>query len=129
MGKKKQTVPNSIVLGQRLHSDYKRWVQIFTEGCSDPTYCDGVNVDLVRNHIFYDKAVIEKNLQHNYMAYPDEYFYPDPIELPQTFMAKDRKAPILSGIMRQNTDIVPKNRYGYENLSQVMKFDWREVLM
>lgn len=129
MGKKKQTLPCSVTLGQRLRSDYERWVHIFNEGCSDPTYHDGVNIDLVRNHILYDKSEIEKTLKQNYMAYPDEYFYPDPIILPQDFMAIDRKAPILASFLRLNTDIVPKNRFGYETINQVLKFDWREVLM
>lgn len=123
---KKTTIPNSKELKEMLVKDMKRWVHIFNEGCSDPSYCDGVNINLVRNHILHDKAEIERNLQHNYMAYPDEYFYPDPIELPQTFMARDRKAPILAGFKNTGSDIVPAKRYGFTSLSQVFLFDWKE---
>lgn len=125
---KKTKLPTAKELKERLIERYSRWVHIFFNGCTDPTYHDGVNIDLVRNHIFYEKSQVEKILGHNYMAYPDEYFYPDPIKLPQEFMAIDREAPILADYLNLNSRIVPANRFGYTKLSQVMKFDWKEVM-
>lgn len=61
-----------------LLSEYNRWKKIFDEGCSDPSYPDGVNINLVRNHILYYKNQVEQTLKDNFLAYPDSYFYPDP---------------------------------------------------
>lgn len=38
-----------------LESDYARWNELFTKGGSDPSWSDGVNLNLVRNQIIYDK--------------------------------------------------------------------------
>lgn len=128
MGKKKEKIPTSVDFSIHLTESYRRWVHIFTQGCSDPTYEDGVNINLVRNHILYYKRMCEEVLKDNFIAYPDEYFYPTPENLPQDFMAVDRKAPILAGFKKTGSDIVPAKRYEFNSLSQVFLFDWKEVL-
>lgn len=37
-----------------LHNDQKRWAEIYQNGCSDPYHADGINLNLVRNHILND---------------------------------------------------------------------------
>lgn len=122
MPKKKNKVIISMDLEAILMSDYSRWKHIFEFGCSDPSWCDGVNINIVRNHILYDKKVVEEVLKDNYIAYPDIYFYPDPVELPNDFMAVDRNLGCLGKILTANKNMC------YSEAIQFTKFDWSEVM-
>lgn len=122
MPKKKDKAIISMDLEAILMSDYSRWKHIFEFGCSDPSWCDGVNMNIVRNHILYDKKVVEEVLKDNYIAYPDIYFYPDPVELPNDFMAVDRNIGCLGKILTANKNMC------YNEAIQFTKFDWKEAL-
>lgn len=41
-----------------LDDDIRRWNDIKENGCSDPFWPDGVNMNLKRNHIIYDLAML-----------------------------------------------------------------------
>lgn len=55
MAKKKQENPL-----EELEKSYAQWQQLYEHGGSDPFWPDGVNLDLVRNHIIYFKGQIEE---------------------------------------------------------------------
>lgn len=38
---------------EQLDAAYKHWGDLKKNGCSDPAWPDGVNLNLVRNHIIY----------------------------------------------------------------------------
>ena len=38
---------------EQLDAAYKHWDDLKKNGCSDPAWPDGVNLNLVRNHIIY----------------------------------------------------------------------------
>ena len=60
---------------------YNRWQDLYKNGCFDPNYCDGVNLNLVRNHIHFAKRKIEKLVEeHKELSFPEEY---EKIEIPQ----------------------------------------------
>lgn len=60
---------------------YTRWQDLYKNGCFDPSYCDGVNLNLVRNHIQFAKRKIEKLVEeHKELSFPAEY---EKIEIPQ----------------------------------------------
>lgn len=60
---------------------YNRWQDLYKNGCFDPNYCDGVNLNLVRNHIHFAKRNIEKLVEeHKELSFPAEY---EKIEIPQ----------------------------------------------
>lgn len=46
-----------------LDDDYARWDRISKEGCSDPFWEDGVNMNLVRNHIIFGYRLLREKLQ------------------------------------------------------------------
>ena len=54
-------------LRRELDDSFSRWEQISKEGCSDPFWPDGVNMNLVRNHIIYYyrqlKDIIQRPVQ------------------------------------------------------------------
>lgn len=60
---------------------YNRWQDLYKNGCFDPNYCDGVNLNFVRNHIHFAKRKIEKLVEeHKELSFPEEY---EKIEIPQ----------------------------------------------
>lgn len=107
-----------VELKSLLAEEYERWKKIYLEGTNDPSYSDGINANLVRNHIFYYKNLCEANLKEKFALYPEEYYFPEPPELPNNFMAKDRYIPLLNEIMKKS------NKLPYK---EVFKFDWREA--
>lgn len=77
-----------------LYSDYERWKDIYENGCSDPCWSDGSNLELVRNHILYDKqALSDFCMFHNisFICLPDEFFFPEPPIMPKDFMGNSRE--------------------------------------
>lgn len=73
-----------------LIKDDRRWHDLYENGCFDPSYCDGVNLNLVRNHIIDDKKRI-----HNLVSEHPELSYSKvvddvkiPFEVPNEYMAK-----------------------------------------
>lgn len=94
--------------GAELHSEYARWRELRDRGGTDPFWPDGVNMNLVRNHILYWKRMIEENLQE--AEYPEEYFLDIPPEMDNNFMAhpdriRDKAIAALKTI-KENPDYV-----------------------
>ena len=59
---------------EELEKAYAQWESLYKQGGSDPFYPDGVNLNLVRNHILYFKRQIEETqpLYKNSEAYQRE---------------------------------------------------------
>lgn len=77
---------------EELRKSYERWKYIYENGCSDPAWPDGVNLNLVRNHIIYYKTLIEESTPPSmYFTLPDEYFYPEPPKVNTYLMCNDRE--------------------------------------
>ena len=81
MAKRKQENPL-----EELERAYAHWQALYDHGGSDPTWPDGVNLNLVRNHILYYKRQIEKDCPL-YMAH-ELYQRPLPPEVPNSYMAR-----------------------------------------
>lgn len=52
MAKKGPTIPE---LQQSIRASFKRWSHLHKKGSTDPFWPDGTNLNLVRNHVFYDQ--------------------------------------------------------------------------
>lgn len=72
-----------------LEKAYDRWQRLYEDGGSDPFWPDGVNFDLVRNHIIYFKGQIEETCPL-YMA-DALYLRELPPEVDQNYMAQPDK--------------------------------------
>lgn len=75
---------------------YERWDHIKQFGAGDPCWEDGVNINLVRNHIIYAKREMQRLSAECGFVIPDEvsfpWFYKElPPEMPDVWMANDRK--------------------------------------
>lgn len=69
-----------------LEKSYAHWQALYDHGGSDPTWSDGVNLNLVRNHIYYYKRQIEETCPL-YMSH-ELYQRPLPPEVDKGYMAQ-----------------------------------------
>lgn len=70
-----------------LKEEYERWNQLFREGGQDPFWPDGVNLNLVRNHIIACK----RSLEQEGGEMPEEYDWSLPPEVPPQYMARKKE--------------------------------------
>mgnify|MGYP000472111042 CR=1 FL=1 len=87
--KKAETIEKKIArIASELEERHMCWDYIREHGCQDPFYADGVNMNLVRNHIiFYRRQLLEMTPGN----LPDIYYRPVPPEVPQGYMCTDGK--------------------------------------
>lgn len=94
MGKRKNG-PTVEEIRQELDESFRRWDDIYANGCCDPFWPDGTNLNLVRNHIIYFYRQIQEMdsapYQLSLFAEPTPGGRPIPPEVPDQFMAKKRK--------------------------------------
>lgn len=64
---------------------YERWHTLRTEGGADPYWSDGVNLNLVRNHIKYAKQRIKEHCCKHNLVIPAIYYSPLPPDMPNDF--------------------------------------------
>jgi hypothetical protein len=69
-----------------LQESFARWESIQQNGCNDPFGPDGCGLNLVRNHIIYDKRKIENTMPLE--EYPEIYFRETPPEIDNNYMAR-----------------------------------------
>lgn len=85
MARKKEE-PNYI---EELAERFDRWDEIYQNGCHDPSWSDGVNLNLIRNHILYYKKAIEESMKDN--ALPDIYYRETPPEVDNSYIAREEE--------------------------------------
>jgi len=76
---------------EELKEEFANWSEIRENGTSDPFWPDGVNINLVRNHILFRKGEIER-LSEGQLFPPDDPILNQPVppEMPDEWMAKPR---------------------------------------
>lgn len=67
-----------------LKNCFDRWEHLRVYGGSDPSFADGVNMNLVRNHIMYFKEKIEETLP----PYPEVYHRETPPKVDMDYIAR-----------------------------------------
>ena len=73
-------------LGAKIAEERKHWNYLYQHGGSDPTWEDGCNLNLTRNHIIYCRRQCEEELQPG--EYPSEYYDALPPEVDNKYMAR-----------------------------------------
>ena len=71
---------------KELADEFAQWERYRVHGGQDPFYPDGVNMNLIRNHIIYYKIQIEKNMKPE--EYPECYYRETPSEIDDSYMAR-----------------------------------------
>lgn len=69
-----------------LENSFARWDFIHEHGCSDPFWADGVNMNLVRNHIMYYKQQLSEKA--TLFLLPKAYYREVPPEVDNNYMAR-----------------------------------------
>lgn len=69
-----------------LENSFARWDFIHEHGCSDPFWADGVNMNLVRNHIMYYKQQLSE--EATLFLLPKAYYREVPPEVDNNYMAR-----------------------------------------
>lgn len=89
-----------------LEKAHEHWLDIYENGCFDPSWSDGINLNLVRNHMLYYQKEIEE--QYEGQEKPAVYYKAIPDEVDVHYMA--------------NTDQILKNAENlFERLAQMQE--------
>lgn len=116
---KKKTVDIAAKLATELKMEYQQWDDCYKNGRHDPFWSDGTNLELIRNHIIYAKSQCEELLSPE--QYPEEYHWPLPPIVKQSYMA--RPAEIRKNAMTtlQDYEADPNFRFIVSHLSSISK--------
>lgn len=85
--------------GEEIKEQIERWKAYKKGGCSDPFWPDGVNMNLVRNHVIFAKGQIKRACAESSMQIPEEFYLPTPPAIDDNYFAKpksDRAKRIMS---------------------------------
>ena len=84
MGKKKEKEN----LEAQLIESFEHWEHLKEHGGSDPSYADGTNMNLVRNHIMYYKNKMVEEYGRHYEKYPEIFYREVPPIVNDSYMAR-----------------------------------------
>ena len=94
MSKKKLTPDEEL---RRLENELLQagphWGDIYENGCSDPFWSDGTNLNLIRNHCLYYVRLITELCEQHSMPLPDILPFPMPDEVDPDYMAPNGRYP------------------------------------
>ena len=66
-----------------------RWEELKDHGCCDPFWSDGVNMNLTRNHIIYNKRRLLELCEALQEPLPEEYYLPLPPKVDNHYLCKN----------------------------------------
>ena len=66
---------------RNIRQEIEHWKDIKQNGCSDPFWPDGCNMNLTRNHIIYYQRQLREICTENRLPLPDEYYLAVPPEV------------------------------------------------
>jgi hypothetical protein len=109
--KKKKTPEQKLKeLTNELRGDFARHAYLKEHGGQDPFYPDGVNMNLTRNHIIYDKRQIMEFCIENGFDLPEEYYLPTPEKVANGYMANLEQTERVNRIIRQGYSLTTKRK-------------------
>lgn len=86
--KKEQNPEERIAtLTANILQSQEHWKDIQKNGCNDPFWSDGCNMNLVRNHIIHNKTTIAEICLESGLSLPAEYYTPTPPKVDDNYMA------------------------------------------
>lgn len=93
MAKKKTPDQELKELCKNIRKEIGYWENINQNGCNDPFWADGTNMNLTRNHIIYAKRQISEIYEKTRIPIPEEMYIP----IPPSERALDMVLPGLKG--------------------------------
>nr|DAF55008.1 MAG TPA: hypothetical protein [Siphoviridae sp. ctXzK3] len=98
---------------RNIRQEIEHWKDINQNGCSDPFWPDGCNMNLTRNHIIYYQSKIREICTENRLPLPDEYYLAVPPEVDVNYMASLKQKPRVERL-RQTGSITTGRNYQYD---------------
>lgn len=117
MAKRKTPEQSVQELCRNIRQEIAHWIDLNENGGQDPFYADGTNMNLVRNHIIYDKRQIMELCAEHGISLPEEMYLPIPPEVDMYYMANLKQKRRLQLIGHPERITTKKNRYDMEQLS------------
>lgn len=85
--KKKKPEDELAALCREMCYWFNHWHEMKFNGCSDPFWSDGMNMNLSRNHMIIAQCQIETICTAQNWPLPDEYYAPIPKEVSYDYFA------------------------------------------
>ncbi len=98
---------------QCIRREIEHWKDINQNGCSDPSWTDGCNMNLTRNHIIYYQRQLKEICIENEMPLPDEYYFAVPPEVDTNYMANLKQKERVKRIFHM-AEIPGRKHYSYD---------------
>lgn len=88
MAKKTQIIEE---LCRNICDEIRHWKDVNKNGCNDPFWTDGINMNLTRKHILYFKEQLKDICQKESCDLPAEYYYSTPPKVDSNYMANPKQ--------------------------------------
>ena len=98
---------------QSIRREIEHWKDINQNGCSDPFWSDGCNMNLTRNHIIYYQRQLKEICIENEIPLPDEYYLAVPPEGDTNYMANMKQKERVKRIFHM-AEIPGRKHYSYD---------------
>lgn len=86
--RKNEKIPLMEGLVAECENSYNRWQDIYENGCSDPFWEDGLNLNIIRNHITYYRNKIKDLCERSLFERPEILLREIPPKVDNKYMAK-----------------------------------------
>ena len=104
-------------LCKAIQSEIDHWEHINQNGCNDPFWPDGCNMNLTRNHIIYAKNQISVICKEHELPIPEAMYLPIPPKVNDYYMANLKNKRRLDMIGHLEKITTKRNKYDREQLS------------
>lgn len=104
-------------LRKEIRQEIDHWEDINQNGCNDPFWPDGTNMNLTRNHIIYSKRQIAEICEEHGIPVPEEMYLPIPPVVNEYYMASLKQKRRVELIGHPERLITKRNKYDREQLS------------
>lgn len=103
---------------KNIVQEVQNWKSINNIGCNDPFWTDGVNLNLVRNHVIYYKNQISELCTEIGLPLPEEYYIPTPPIVSYKYMATFKQKERVKNLKQSGNELTrQKTQYNTEQTS------------
>lgn len=97
----------------------EHWEDTKDNGCYDPFWADGTNMNLTRNHILYNKNILLEICTQENIHLPEEYYLQTPPEVDNNYMAN----------LQQKERVKRLKQYGMVLITKAACYDSTQLSM
>lgn len=98
------------LLCSQIIRERDHWNYINENGCNDPFWPDGSNINLIRNHIISYKRDIVELCEKTGMPLPEEYFLRVPPKVDDNYMANLKQKARVERLKQQGNELSRKKQ-------------------